>query len=157
MYNVVRLTAEEDIAAMFISKLRWAFGYGVAFAATILVVACAPRDSTVDTSGVLPYSLVTFIPIAVAAVDTDIGKAVDERLHARTVLKSLDGKEGTRFVWKNPGTGNRGVVTPGKQYASTNGVNRVCRPFSDLSLYKGGGYYINYGLACRDGDGPWIF
>lgn len=78
--------------------------------------------------------------------------SADKQRAERTAQNTLEsvpsGKSGR---WRNPDSGNSGVITPTRTY-ETNG--RYCREFTQ-AITVGGRTQQGYGTACRQPDGTW--
>jgi surface antigen len=89
-----------------------------------------------------------------------IGGAIGERLDtadrekasaaASQALESVP--SGQSVAWRNPDSGNSGVVTPVRTYQISNG--QYCREYTQ-TITIGGEKHQSYGTACRQPDGSW--
>jgi surface antigen len=60
-------------------------------------------------------------------------------------------KINSQAVWKNPDSGNSGVIYPTKTYSLG---DQPCREFTQ-EINIGGKIHTGYGKACRMADGSW--
>jgi surface antigen len=89
-----------------------------------------------------------------------IGGAIGERLDAADrerasaaasqALESIP--SGRSVAWRNPDSGNSGVVTPVRTYQTSTG--QYCREYTQ-TITIGGEKHQSYGTACRQPDGSW--
>jgi surface antigen len=59
---------------------------------------------------------------------------------------------GQSVAWRNPDSGNNGVVTPMRTYQTSTG--QYCREYTQ-TITVGGEKHQSYGTACRQPDGNW--
>jgi surface antigen len=59
---------------------------------------------------------------------------------------------GKSVAWRNPDSGNTGVVTPVRTYQTSSG--QYCREYTQ-TITIGGEKHQSYGTACREPDGGW--
>ena len=86
------------------------------------------------------------------AVGRDLDKA-DRLYAARAEQEALEyGAAGSDITWRNPDSGNYGVVTPTRTYQTPAG--RYCREYQH-TVHIGGEAEQAYGRACRQPDGSW--
>ena len=64
---------------------------------------------------------------------------------------SKNNKVNSQAVWKNPDSGNSGVIYPTKTYSLG---DQPCREFTQ-EINIGGKIQTGYGKACRMADGSW--
>ena len=97
-----------------------------------------------------------------AMIGGEIGKQLDERdrlLLGKTTQSALEyGKSGSTNKWRNPDSGNSGIIVPKRSYRPR--ISRLkrrykyCREFQQTIIV--GGHKENaYGKACRQPDGQW--
>jgi surface antigen len=89
-----------------------------------------------------------------------IGGAIGDRLDAADrakagvaasqALESIP--TGQSVAWRNPDSGNSGVVTPMRTYQTATG--QYCREYTQ-TITVGGERQQSYGTACRQPDGSW--
>src|SRR5919109_4977530 len=72
------------------------------------------------------------------------------RVAASQALESVP--SGQSVAWRNPDSGNSGVVTPIRTYQVSTG--QYCREYTQ-TIYIGGEKHQSYGTACRQPDGSW--
>jgi surface antigen len=138
-----------------------------AFAAALLVAACASGNGTV--TGTVPGAnpgIVLNSPVGTGADQPELG-AVEGGLIGADVGRSLDARdreialqaEYEALEYCRPGqptnwtsrSGNRGEVQVGSSYQ----VNRLdCREYTH-NVYVGGRLRVVRGTACRQPDGVW--
>ena len=90
-----------------------------------------------------------------AVVGNSIGKSMNEldRIKMREAeQRAYSAPMGEAIVWKNPNTGNSGIVTPVRDGRSTAGSN--CREFQ-TEVTVGGKKENAHGVACQQPDGSW--
>tara|TARA_Y100000588_G_scaffold389252_1_gene491536 strand:- start:5934 stop:6434 length:501 start_codon:yes stop_codon:yes gene_type:complete len=97
-----------------------------------------------------------------AMIGGEIGKQLDERdrlLLGKTTQSALEyGKSGSTNSWKNPDSGNSGIIVPKRAYKPR--ITRLrkrykyCREFQQ-TIIVGGMKENAYGKACRQPDGQW--
>ncbi len=96
-----------------------------------------------------------------AMIGGEIGKQLDERdrlLLGKATQSALEyGKSGSASSWKNPDSGNSGIIVPKKAYRPR--ITRLkrykyCREFQQ-TIIVGGMKENAYGKACRQPDGQW--
>jgi surface antigen len=79
--------------------------------------------------------------------------AADRQQQAQAAQKAFETTpSGQSVPWRNPDTGNNGLVTPVRTYQSSNG--QYCREFQQ-TITVGGENHNAYGTACRQPDGSW--
>ena len=89
-----------------------------------------------------------------------IGGAIGDRLDAADREKARVAASqafesvpsGQSVTWRNPDSGNSGVVTPMRTYQISSG--QYCREYTQ-TIYIGGEKHQTYGTACRQPDGTW--
>jgi surface antigen len=89
-----------------------------------------------------------------------IGGAIGNRLDAAdqdkanvAAARALESvPAGQSVAWRNPDSGNAGVVTPMRTYQTANG--QYCREYTQ-TINVGGEKHQSYGTACRQADGTW--
>src|SRR5919109_5238113 len=72
------------------------------------------------------------------------------RVAASQALESVP--SGQSVAWRNPDSGNSGVVTPIRTYQTATG--QYCREYTQ-TITVGGERHQSYGTACRQPDGSW--
>ncbi|NQV81052.1 MAG: hypothetical protein HQ495_10900 [Alphaproteobacteria bacterium] len=94
--------------------------------------------------------------ILAALLATDVGKAItaaDQLALERTTQTTLETIPiGTEATWRNPQTGNHGVIAPRKTFQKASGS--YCREFTQ-TLVNGDVMEEALGTACRETDGTW--
>jgi surface antigen len=79
--------------------------------------------------------------------------AADKQQQAQAAQKAFETTPAGQSVpWRNPDTGNNGLVTPVRTYQASNG--QYCREFQQ-TITVGGENHNAYGTACRQPDGSW--
>ena len=68
-----------------------------------------------------------------------------------SLLLSLPNLVNSQSAWKNPDSGNSGVIYPTKTYSIG---DQPCREFTQ-EIIIGGKIQTGYGKACRMADGSW--
>lgn len=63
------------------------------------------------------------------------------------------GPSGRQYGWRNPDSGNAGVLVPQPAYQNPQ-TGQFCREFTEV-IYVGGQEQQGYGTACRQPDGSW--
>ena len=102
----------------------------------------------------------TFAGVVLGALaGSSIGRQLDERdrlLMSRSTQRTLErGKTNVASKWVNPDTGNRGTITPRRNYRVQRGsTTRYCREFQQ-TITVGGKTERAFGRACRQTDGSW--
>jgi surface antigen len=89
-----------------------------------------------------------------------IGGAIGDRLDAADRAKASAASSqalesvpsGQSVAWRNPDSGNSGVVTPMRTYQTATG--QYCREYTQ-TITIGGETHQSYGTACRQPDGSW--
>src|SRR5919109_1467163 len=89
-----------------------------------------------------------------------IGGAIGDRLDAADRAKASAAASqalesvpsGQSVAWRNPDSGNSGVVTPVRTYQTATG--QYCREYTQ-TITVGGERHQSYGTACRQPDGTW--
>lgn len=82
--------------------------------------------------------------------DADVGLA------ARALQVALEvNPDGGAHGWRNPATGNAGVITPVATYQTENGY--VCRDYEERLVADGHDVHTVANTACRDGNGRWYW
>jgi surface antigen len=89
-----------------------------------------------------------------------IGGAIGDRLDAADREKASAAASqalesvpsGQSVAWRNPDSGNSGVVTPVRTYQTSTGQH--CREYTQ-TITIGGEKHQSYGTACRQPDGSW--
>lgn len=85
-----------------------------------------------------------------------IGAQLDERdrrMRDAALAASLESRRDVVREWRNPETGNSGVIKPLSGYTKTANA-QVCRDFNE-SYTKDGTTRTEQSRACRDTDGKW--
>lgn len=87
---------------------------------------------------------------------SSIGKSLDQADAAyanQTAQRALETSQpGQALPWRNPESGNSGVIVPQAPYQTADGT--YCREFQQ-SIIVGGQKQSAYGKACRQPDGSW--
>ncbi len=87
---------------------------------------------------------------------SSIGKSLDQADAAyanQTAQRALETSQpGQSLPWRNPDSGNSGVITPEAPYQTADGT--YCREFQQ-TIIVGGQKQHAYGKACRQSDGSW--
>jgi surface antigen len=79
--------------------------------------------------------------------------AADKRQAQQAAQRAFEtAPSGTAVAWKNPDTGNSGMVTPTRTYQAASG--QYCREYRQ-TITVGGEQHQAYGTACREPDGSW--
>lgn len=90
-------------------------------------------------------------------IGNQIGRSLDEQDRqraARAAARSFDGPPGSTSAWRNPNSGNSGVIRPTTgTYAGPNG--RPCRDFNHEITLNDGRREVIRGTACQNPDGSW--
>jgi surface antigen len=89
-----------------------------------------------------------------------IGAAIGDRFDAADRAKASVAASqalesvptGQSVAWRNPDSGNSGVVTPMRTYQTATGL--YCREYTQ-TITVGGEKHQSYGTACRQPDGTW--
>ena len=85
----------------------------------------------------------------------EIGRGLDERDRQAAMqaeYQALEyGQSGSATPWRNPDSGHRGTVVPGRPYMAN---NRHCRTYTH-TIYIDGRPETMQGRACRQPDGKW--
>jgi surface antigen len=89
-----------------------------------------------------------------------IGSAIGDRLDAAEREKARAAASqalesvpsGQSVAWRNPNSGNSGVMTPVRTYQLSTG--QYCREYTQ-TITIGGERHQSYGTACRQPDGNW--
>jgi surface antigen len=133
-----------------------------------LVAGCetAPDDGAITAPGANPGIVIGSQvgagagepPIGVVAgavAAADIGHSLtetDRPIALQAEYEALEyGRAGQPVAWRNPDSGNRGVVTAGTTYE----VNRLdCREYTH-NVIIGGRTRVARATACRQPDGVW--
>ncbi len=128
-------------------------GGAVTGAATGALIGAA-----VGRGGGLPAAI-AIGAVAGALIGSEIGRRLDERdrmMYAQAAQYAAAQPAGTTSNWENPGTGNRGAVTPtSATYRGTDG--RTCRNFSEVITLRDGRTDQINGRRCQNADGSWEF
>ena len=97
-----------------------------------------------------------------AFIGNRIGAALDRRdrelASARAQQAMAYGNPGRAYAWRNPRSGNRGVITPtSTRYRATSGKasGRICRNFSETIQLSSGKSETITGRRCQKADGSW--
>ncbi len=78
----------------------------------------------------------------------------DLRINKDCIRKTLtEAPTGTAWDWKNPKSGNHGIVTPTSKHEGIAG--RVCRSFRETITLKDSRSQTINGRACQNRDGSW--
>jgi len=90
-------------------------------------------------------------------IGNQVGRSLDDRdreYAAQAAARSFDGPPGSTSAWRNPNSGNSGMVRPTTgTYAGPDG--RPCRDFNhEITLADGRREAIR-GTACKNPDGSW--
>ncbi len=84
-----------------------------------------------------------------------VGKSLDDldkmKIHKTNQRTFETLKDGQTSSWKNPNSGNHGMVSPTKTFKTASGY---CREFTQ-TIYVGGKEQKGFGTACRKPDGTW--
>ena|SRR5690349_6452009 len=91
-----------------------------------------------------------------AFLGSEIGSSLDradEQYAARAVHQAYAAPIGQQIVWKNPESGNYGVITPTRDGYQPS-TNAYCREYSQ-TVTVGGRTQQAYGQACQQPDGSW--
>jgi surface antigen len=87
---------------------------------------------------------------------SSIGRSLDDvdRLNQREAAhRALESQpSNVSTTWRNPDSGNSGVVTPTRTYQRGDGL--YCREFTQV-ITVGGKKEQAFGTACRQPDGTW--
>lgn len=79
--------------------------------------------------------------------------AVDREKASAAASQALDSiPSGQSVAWRNPDSGNTGVVTPVRTYQTSTG--QYCREYTQ-TINIGGQKHQSHGTACRQPDGSW--
>ncbi|HSF31250.1 MAG TPA: RT0821/Lpp0805 family surface protein [Candidatus Tectomicrobia bacterium] len=85
-----------------------------------------------------------------------IGDRLDAADRAKASVAASQALEsvptGQSVAWRNPDSGNSGVVTPMRTYQTTSG--QYCREYTQ-TITVDGEKHQSYGTACRQPDGSW--
>ena len=82
-----------------------------------------------------------------------IGRASDRAKAQTAASQALESvPSGQSVAWRNPDSGNSGVVTPTRTYQVSTG--QYCREYTQ-TINIGGEKHQSYGTACRQPDGSW--
>ena len=111
------------------------------------------KDLTEDSS---KRNLWTLAGVTLGAfLGNEIGASMDKRdlLMAQNArnLALENNKINSQSAWKNPDSGNSGIIYPTKTYARG---DQPCREFTQ-EINIGGKIQTGYGKACRMADGSW--
>jgi surface antigen len=90
-----------------------------------------------------------------ALVGSELGKSLDRADHAamdRANQQATTAPIGQRIAWRNPDSGNSGVVMPTREGTGPRG--EYCREYQQ-TVTVGGKSEQAYGQACRQPDGSW--
>ncbi len=91
-----------------------------------------------------------------AAIGGEIGASLDRADMAYYGQASQNAFEnartGQQVAWRNPDSGNNGIIVPTNTYQNQNGD--YCREFNQ-KITVGGKTQSAYGVACRQPDGTW--
>lgn len=94
--------------------------------------------------------------LAGALIGGQIGKSMDEydrQLAEKSSRQALEfSPSGSSVEWRNPDSGNHGLITPTKTFKAESG--RYCREYTQ-EVVVGGEKQKAYGKACRQADGNW--
>lgn len=91
-----------------------------------------------------------------AFIGSGIGVSLDraDRAYAeRAMIRAYNEPVGSAVEWKNPQTGNSGVIVPRRVGHDANGYQ--CREYQQ-TVYVGGRKQEAYGRACQQQDGTWM-
>jgi surface antigen len=86
------------------------------------------------------------------AIGDRLDAADREKAHAAASQALESVPSGQNVAWRNPDSGNSGVVTPVRTYQISNG--QYCREYTQ-TINIGGEKHQSYGTACRQPDGSW--
>jgi surface antigen len=79
--------------------------------------------------------------------------AADRQRASQAASQALESvPSGQSVTWRNPDSGNTGVVTPVRTYQTATG--QYCREYTQ-TINIGGERHQSYGTACRQPDGSW--
>ena len=90
-----------------------------------------------------------------ALVGSEIGKSLDRADHAamdRANQQATTAPIGQRIAWRNPDSGNSGVIVPTRE--GTSSAGEYCREYQQ-TVTVGGKTEQAFGRACRQPDGSW--
>ncbi|HEY7494294.1 MAG TPA: RT0821/Lpp0805 family surface protein [Candidatus Tectomicrobia bacterium] len=120
-------------------------GLGGAAAGGLLGAALGGKGTGIAAGAILGGLLGGAIGDRLDAADRE--KA---RVAASQALESVP--SGQSVTWRNPDSGNSGMVTPVRTYQVSSG--QYCREYTQ-TIYIGGEKHQSYGTACRQPDGTW--
>ena len=133
---------------------------GTAGGAVIGALAGAALARKGDTSG--RYAGAAIGGLVGGFIGNRIGAALDRndremaQLRARQAMDA--GRTGHGYSWRNPRTGNGGVITPrSRPYQAKRGPNRgrLCRNFTETVQLSDGRSETVSGRRCRTANGEW--
>jgi surface antigen len=91
-----------------------------------------------------------------AGIGNSIGASLDKAdlaMYNETSQRALEtAQPGQALPWKNPQSGNSGVITPSNYYQNDSG--QYCREYTQ-KIQVGGKTQEGVGTACRQPDGSW--
>jgi surface antigen len=118
-----------------------------------LLMGCEPVGTKTTIGGLGGAAAGGLLGAALGGSGTGIaaGTILDKaNVAAARALESVPA--GQSVAWRNPDSGNAGVVTPMRTYQTANG--QYCREYTQ-TINVGGEKHQSYGTACRQADGTW--
>jgi surface antigen len=86
------------------------------------------------------------------AIGNRMDAADQQRANAAASQALESVPSGQSVAWRNPDSGNNGVVTPVRTYQTSTG--QYCREYNQ-TITIGGEKHQSFGTACREPDGSW--
>ena len=120
-------------------------GLGGAAAGGLLAAALGGKGTGIAAGTILGGLIGGAIGDRLDAADREKARAA-----ASQALESIP--SGQSVAWRNPDSGNSGVVTPVRTYQTSTG--QYCREYTQ-TITIGGEKHQSYGTACRQPDGSW--
>lgn len=120
-------------------------GLGGAAAGGLLAAALGGSGTGIAAGTILGGLIGGVIGDRLDAVDREKASAA-----ASQALESIP--SGQSVAWRNPDSGNAGVVTPVRTYQTSTG--QYCREYTQ-TINIGGQKHQSHGTACRQPDGSW--
>jgi surface antigen len=120
-------------------------GLGGAAAGGLLAAALGGKGTGIAAGTILGGLLGGAIGDRLDTADREKASAA-----AAQALESVP--SGQSVTWRNPDSGNTGVVTPVRTYQIATG--QYCREYTQ-TINIGGERHQSYGTACRQPDGTW--
>ncbi|MGH8059439.1 MAG: RT0821/Lpp0805 family surface protein [Candidatus Entotheonellia bacterium] len=120
-------------------------GLGGAAAGGLLAAALGGSGTGIAAGTILGGLIGGVIGDRLDAVDREKASAA-----ASQALESIP--SGRSVAWRNPDSGNTGVVTPVRTYQTSTG--QYCREYTQ-TINIGGQKHQSHGTACRQPDGSW--